>query len=110
MDLAAQAVATPAQQIIREYHHTHQPIYIPTPVAPNQIPIHIEPPQQDYSEMMRQFGMTMQQAFLAQQQQLAPNNTVNNTLHLNLRNPREEIPIQYTNQGPPPPHQEAAEF
>ncbi len=30
-DLAAQSVATPAQQIVREYHHTQQPIYIPTP-------------------------------------------------------------------------------
>ena len=66
MDLAAQNVATPAQQIIREYHHTHQPIYIPTPQAPQPVPIHIHTPQQDYAEMMRQFGMTMQQAFLAQ--------------------------------------------
>jgi len=94
-DLAAQSVATPAQQIVREYHHHHQqPIYIPTPQVPQQPPIHIHTPQQDYSEMMRQFGMTMQQAFLAQQQ--TP------TLHLNLRQPPGEIPIQYTNQGPPP--------
>ena len=40
--------------------------------------------------------MTMQQAFMAQNQQQTP------TLNINLRNPRHEIPIQYTNQGPPP--------
>ena len=88
MDLAAQSVATPAQQIVREYHHTHQPIYIPTPQAPQPVPIHIHTPQQDYSDMMRQFGMTMQQAFLAQRQQPPTlNHTFNNTVHLNLRNP-----------------------
>ena len=91
-DLADQSVATPAQQIVMEYHHHHQqPIYIPTPQVPQQPPIHIHTPQQDYSEMMRQFGMTMQQAFLAQQQQAPTLNTFNNTLstfsntlHLNL--------------------------
>ena len=54
---------------------------------------------------MRQFGMTMQQAFLAQRQQPPTlNNTFNNTLHLNLSNPRDEIPIQYNagGGGPPP--------
>ena len=58
MDLAAQQVATPAQQIIREYHHVQQPICIPAPQAP---------PQENHSEMMRQMGLTMQQIFLAQQ-------------------------------------------
>ena len=68
-DLAAQAVATPAQQIVREYHHhTQQPIYIPTPQVPQQQPIHIHTPTQDYSDVMRQFGMTMQQVFVSQQQ------------------------------------------
>ena len=58
MDLAAQQVATPAQQIIREFH-VQQPIYIPTPQVP---------PQDNHSEMMRQMGLTMQQIFLQQQQ------------------------------------------
>ena len=62
-DLAAQSVATPAQQIVREYHHTTQPIYMPTPQVPQPNPIHIHTPTQDYSEMMRQFGLTMQQLF-----------------------------------------------
>ena len=47
----------------------------------------------------------MQQAFLAQRQQPPTlNNTFNNTLHLNLRNPRDEIPIHYNagGGGPPP--------
>ena len=34
-DLAAQSVATPAQQIVREFHQTTQPIYIPTPQVPH---------------------------------------------------------------------------
>jgi len=79
-DLAAQQVATPAQQIIREYHHTQQPIYIPTPQAPLQ---------ENHSEMMRQMGLTMQQIFLAQQAPV-------------YRPPPDEIPIVYNNQGPPP--------
>jgi hypothetical protein len=93
MDLAAQSVATPAQQIVREYHHHHmtQPIYIPTPQVPQQTPIHIHTPQQDYSDMMRQFGMTMQQAFLAQQQVPVQ------------RRPPEDIPITYAAGSPPPP-------
>jgi hypothetical protein len=57
MDLAAQNVATPAQQIIRESHHT-QPIYIPT---------HQVPAQENHPAMMRQMGLTMQQLFWAQQ-------------------------------------------
>ena len=92
MDLAAQDVATPAQQIVREYHHhTQQPIYIPTPQVPPPNTIHIHTPQQDYSDMMRQFGMTMQQVFLAQQQ--VPVQT----------RPPEDIPITYTAGGGPPP-------
>lgn len=57
-DLAAQNVATPAQQIVRENHHTHQPIYISTPQAPQPVPINIHTPEQDYSQMMREFGVT----------------------------------------------------
>jgi hypothetical protein len=93
-DLAAQSVATPAQQIVREFHHhTQQPIYIPTPQVPPATPVHIHTPQQDYSDMMRQFGMTMQQIFLAQQQVQVQ------------RRPPEDIPITYTTGGggPPPP-------
>ena len=82
MDLVAQQVATPAQQIIREFHHVQQPIYIPAP----QIP-----PQENHSEMMRQMGLTMQQIFLAQQPQQG-----------GYRPPQDEIPIIYNNQGPPP--------
>ena len=89
-NLAAQSVATPAQQIVREFHRVEQPIYIPTPQAPQPIPINITTPTQDYSDMMRQFGMTMQQIFLAQQQVPVQ------------RRPPEDIDIQYTNQGPPP--------
>ena len=33
-NLAAQSVATPAQQIVREFHRVEQPIYIPTPQTP----------------------------------------------------------------------------
>ena len=93
-NLAAQSVSTPAQEIIREFHT--QPIYIPTPQVPQQIPINVNIPQQDHSEMMRQFGMTMQQLFLSQQQM--PTQSM----------PRpppdsgEDIPITITNQGPPP--------
>jgi len=47
MDLAAQQVATPAQQIVREFHNVQQPIYIPAPQVP---------PQDNHSEMMRQVG------------------------------------------------------
>ena len=86
MDLAAQNVATPAQQIIREYHHIHsreQPIYIPTPQVP---------PYENHSEMMRQMGLTMQQLFLARQQEPV------------YRQPtRDEIPIIYSGDPPPPP-------
>ena len=77
MELAAQRVATPAQEIIREFHQ--QPIYIPVPQVPQQT---------DHSEMMRQMGLTMQQIFLQQQGGYRP--------------PAEEIPITYNNQGPPP--------
>ena len=79
MDLASQQVATPAQQIIREFHHVKQPIYIPTPQVP---------PQDNHSEVMRQMGLTMQQIFLQQQGGYRP--------------PPDEIPIVYNNQGPPP--------
>ena len=83
MDLAAQQVATPAQQIVREFHHVQQPIYIPTP----QIPV-----QENHNEMMRQMGLTMQQIFLQQQ----------GPIQGGYRPPPEEIPIVYNNQGPPP--------
>lgn len=91
-NLAAQSVATPAQEIIREFH-TQQPIYIPTPQVPQQIPINVNIPQQDYSEMMRQFGMTMQQLFLSQQQMPTQRPSPDSG---------EDIPITITNQGPPP--------
>jgi hypothetical protein len=84
MDLAAQQVATPAQQIIREFHHSQiQPIYIPTPQVP---------PRENYSEMMRQMGLTMQQIFMQQQVPIQGG----------YRPPPDEIPITYNNQGPPP--------
>ena len=78
-DLAAQNIATPAQHIVREFHHVQQPVYIPTP----QVPAH-----DNHSEMMRQMGLTMQQIFLVQQQG-------------SYRPPLDEIPITYNNQGPP---------
>ena len=104
-DLAAQSVATPAQQIIREFH-TQQPIYVnsqppPPPPPPPQvaIPVPTQPSQrQDYSQMMRDFGMTMQQLFLSQQQQVPAS--------MGQRPPPdagEDIPITYTNNGRPPP-------
>ncbi len=92
-DLAASRVETPAQQIVREYHQT--PIYIPTPHTPPQQPIHIVTPQQDWSGMMNQFGLSMRELFLRHQQ--AP------AIHINLRHPPGEIPIEYTAGQPPPP-------
>ena len=88
-DLAAQSVATPAQQIVREFHHMQQRIYIPTPQVPQHPLIHT--PQQDYSDMMRQFGMTMQQLFLAQQQVPVQ------------RRPPEDITYTTGGGGPLPP-------
>ena len=82
MELAAQRVATPAQQIVREFHSVAQPIYIPSPQVP---------PQDNHTEMMRQMGLTMQQIFL---QQLPAQG--------GYRPPPEEIPIVYNNQPPPP--------
>ncbi len=81
-NLAAQRVETPAQQIVNHYHTPAQPIYIPTPQVP---------PQENHSELMRQFGMTMQQLFLARQQEPV------------YRRPPGEIPITYTAGDPPPP-------
>ena len=51
----------------------------------------------DYSQPMWDLNMTMQQAVLAQQQP--------RTYNINLRNPRDEIPIEYNTGGgrPPPP-------
>lgn len=90
-NLAAQSVATPAQQIVHEFHRV-EPIYISTPQTPQPVPINITIPTQDYSEMMRQFGMTMQQLFQAQQQ-----------LPIQ-RGPPDDIPITYnTGSGGPPP-------
>ena len=78
--LAAQEVATPAQQIIREYHHINTPIYVPTPAVP---------PREDISAQIRHTNQTFHQYFLSQ----SP-----------LPEPRGEIPIEYGNgQGPPPP-------
>ena len=82
-DLAAQSVSTPAQEIVREYHHTQTPIYIPTPQVP---------PRENYSDMMRQFGMTMQQMFLSRQQEEPI-----------YRRPPDDIPITYAAGNPPPP-------
>ena len=79
--LAAQDVATPMQQIIREYHHTNTPIYVPTPAAP---------PREDISAQMRHTNQTFNQWFITQQSPLPER--------------KGEIPIEYGNsQGPPPP-------
>ena len=88
MDLAAQSVATPAQQIIGEFHHVQQPINIHSQAVP---------PQENHSEMMRQMGLTFQQFFLQQQRPQAP------VVHISLRQPPGEIPIEYTAGSPPPP-------
>ena len=123
--LAAQAVATPAQEIIREFHQTVQPIYVPQP-APQPVGI-----PQEFSEMLRQTGHTVREMFLHMQRPQTVNvdqrqilnqfdqrqilNQVDasqtavdarqtaQTLNLTLRPPRDEIPITYTNQGGPPP-------
>ncbi len=42
-NLAAQDVATPLQQIVREYHHHMQPIYLPTPSTPSGVHITYKP-------------------------------------------------------------------
>ena len=46
-NLAAQSVATPAQEIIREFHT--QPIYIPTLQVPQQIPINVNLPNRTFN-------------------------------------------------------------
>ena len=72
--LAAQDVATPMQQIIREYHHINTPIYVPTPAAP---------PREDISAQMRHTNQTFNQWFITKQSPLPE--------------PRGEIPIEYGN-------------
>ena len=80
--LAAQEVQTPAQQIIREFHHINTPIYVPVPATP---------PREDISAQMRHTNQTFNQWFITQQSPLP-------------ERPRGEIPIEYGNsQGPPPP-------
>ena len=89
--IAVQERADPLREIIREFHHVNTPIYVPTPQVPAR---------ENYSDMMRQFGMTMQQVFMQQQQP---------SIHINLRNPQGEIPIEYSNQDPPPGHHQEEE-
>ena len=63
--LQAQAVATPAQEINREFHQTVQPIYVPQPA-----PQHVTIPQ-EFSEMLRQTGHTVRERGLVEARRLA---------------------------------------
>ncbi len=56
------------------------PIYVPTPQVPAQQPIHIVTPQQDWSGMMQQFGLSMRELFL-QQQQPVPTVNIHQATH-----------------------------
>ena len=78
VELAAQRVATPAQQIVHQYH------YQPAPQ-----PVIVQPDMSSMTEMMRHYGQSMQQLFLQQQPRAQP----------------EEIPLTMLGGGggPPPP-------
>ncbi len=75
--MSAAAMATPAQQIIREHHyHVNQPIYIPTPAIPTTI-----------SEQSRHTGHSVHEIFIR-----------NEPIQ---RKPPDEIPIEYFAGQPP---------
>ena len=95
-DLAAQKIATPAQQIVNNYHqyvqqpqrevhhHINTPIYIPTPQVPAA---------ERASDHMRATGLSFQQYFMH-------NNPT--TIHVNLKNQGKVLPIEYASGSDQP--------